>query len=158
MLIVPEYKYKKDIDFSEAENIMTDTVNKEITVSKGRIAKHYKYVDSALIKNIKWNLMEEIKKNYLKPYDDFIKESYYSKEYLKAKFPTEEEYKKSITKFSTHAVLTPDGEWHEPGEIGWWGSTSATLEQDIEFEKNYEEKFIKAANPEWKLTIVDCHI
>lgn len=137
---------------------MTDKENKEITVSKGRIAKHYKYVDSALIKNIKWDLMEEIEKNNLEPYEDFIEKSFYSKEYLKTKYPTEEEYKRSFTKFYTYAVLTPDGEWHEPGKVGWWGISSATREQEIEFEKNYEEKFIKAANPEWKLTIVDCHI
>ena len=27
-----------------------------------------------------------------------------------------------------------------------------------EFLKNYENDFIKKANPEWRLTIVDCHI
>lgn len=42
--------------------------------------------------------------------------------------------------------------------MGWWGISNATPEQETEFEKNYEEKFIKTSNPEWKLTIVDCHI
>ena len=42
--------------------------------------------------------------------------------------------------------------------MGWWGISSATPEQEAEFERNYEEKFIKQADPEWKLTIVDCHI
>lgn len=102
--------------------------------------------------------MKELQKDNLTPYEEFIKKSYYSKEYLKTKYPTEEEYKENFTKFSTYAVLTPDGEWYEPGKMGWWGISNATPEQETEFEKSYEEKFIKTANPEWKLTIVDCHI
>lgn len=90
----------------------------------GKMAK-YKYTNSALVKDIKWDLMKEIYKNDI---------------------------------FSTYAVVTPDGEWHEPGKMGWWGISSATPEEEAEFENNYEEKFIRTANPEWRLTIVDCHI
>ncbi|HJJ12563.1 MAG TPA: hypothetical protein OIM48_04590 [Clostridiaceae bacterium] len=68
------------------------------------------------------------------------------------------EYEKYNNIFSTYAVITPDGKWYEPGKMGWWGISSATPEQEIEFEKSYEERFIKTANPEWTLTIVDCHI
>lgn len=118
----------------------------------------YEYVDSALVKNIKWDLMKNQMEKELKPYKEYLKESYYSEEYLKTKYPTEEEYKKSFTQFFTYAVLTPNGQWYEPGTVGWWGISSATPEQEAKFEKNYEEKFIKTANPEWKLTIVDCHI
>ncbi len=102
--------------------------------------------------------MKELQKDNLTPYEEFIKKSYYSKKYLKTKYPTEEVYKESFTKFSTYAVLTPDGEWYEPGEMGYWGISNATAEQEAEFEKSYEEKFIKTANPKWNLTIVDCHI
>lgn len=124
---------------------------------EGRFA-HYKYVDSALVKDINWDLMKKLQKDNITPYEEYIKKSYYSEEYLKTKYPTEEDYIKSYTKFSTYAVLTPDGEWHEPGKMGWWGISNATSEQEVEFEKSYEEKFIKTANPEWNLTIVDCHI
>lgn len=118
----------------------------------------YEYVNSSSVKNIKWDLMNKLQKDNLTPYEEFIKESYYSIEYLKAKYPTEEEYIKSYTQFSTYAVLTPCGEWHEPGRMGWWAISDATPEQEANFEKNYKEKFIKTANPEWNLTIVDCHI
>lgn len=163
MLIVSKDKNKEDIDLAQADHIRMNTSkngedNKEIMISKGTRANYYKYVDSALIKDIKWDLMEAMKMNDLKSYDDMIKKSYCSKEYLRSRYPTEEEYKRSFTKFSTYAVLTPDGEWYEPGQVGWWGTSSASPEQEMDFEKNYEEKFIKAANPEWKLTIVDCHI
>lgn len=97
-------------------------------------------------------------KNKLTPYEEFINESFYPKEYIKNKYPTEKDYIDCYTKFSTYAVLTPDGEWYEPGQMGWWGISSATPEQEAEFERNYEEKFIKQADSEWKLTIVDCHI
>lgn len=131
---------------------------KEIVISKEEKNAYYKYVDSALVKDIRWDLIKNEMEKQLKPYDEYLKESYYSEEYLKRKYPTEEEYKKSFTQFSTYAVLTPDGEWHEPGKMGWWAISDATPEQEVEFEKNYEEKFIKTANPEWNLTIVDCHI
>lgn len=61
-------------------------------------------------------------------------------------------------KFSTYAILTPDGEWHEPGPMGWWGIPNATNDEIVDFKDNYYEKFIKSANPDWNLTIVDCHI
>lgn len=101
--------------------------------------------------------MKAMMKNKLTPYEEFINASSYSKEYIKDKYPTEKDYIENYTKFFTYAVLTPNGEWHEPGKMRWWGSR-VTPEQERKFKKEYEEKFIKQANPEWKLTIVDCHI
>ena len=43
-------------------------------------------------------------------------------------------------------------------KMGWWGISYATPEEERKFSEQYEEKFIKTANPEWELTIVDCHI
>lgn len=94
-------------------------------MSRNEEISEYKYVNSSLVKDIKWELMKKIM-------DD--------------------------KKFCTYAVVTPDGEWHEPGKMGWWGTSSATPEEMKEFLKNYENDFIKKANPEWRLTIVDCHI
>lgn len=129
-----------------------------LIVGKGNSIQECKRVNSAKVKDIRWDLMQEEIKESIKPYEIYIKESYYSEEYLKRKYPTEEEYIKNIVKFNTYAVLTPNGEWYEPGKMGYWGISSATPEQEREFESNYEEKFIKTANIEWNLTIVDCHI
>lgn len=129
-----------------------------LIVGKGNNIKKCKHVNSAKIKDIRWDLMEEENKKRLVPYEEFLKKAYYSEEYLKSKYPTEEEYIRNFTKFSTYAVLTPDGEWYEPGKMGWWGISSATADEEKEFENNYEENFIKSADPEWELTIVDCHI
>ena len=60
--------------------------------------------------------------------------------------------------FKTHAVITPDGEWHERGKVGYFGVSSETPEEGIGWDKEYVERFIKTADPELILTIVDCHI
>lgn len=116
------------------------------------------HVNSAKVKDIRWDLMEEENKSKLKPFDKFLKDTYYSDEYIKKRYPTEEDYIKTFTKFSTYAALMPDGTWIEPGKMGWWGLSSATAKEETEFEKNYEENILKKVEPEWQLTIVDCHI
>lgn len=118
----------------------------------------YYHTDSAKVKDIRWDLIHAENKKHIKPYEEFIKESFYSEEYLRKKYPTEEAYIKRMTCFNTYAVITPNGEWHEPGTMGWWGITNTSPEQESEFQDSYEERFIKRANPEWTMTIVDCHI
>lgn len=131
MLIVPKHKSQKDIDFLNADKIIRKSLKikgqerQEIIILKDGESAYYKCVNSALVKDIKWNLMKKLIDN---------------------------------NPFYTYAVLTPDGEWNEPGLMGWWGISSATPEEENEFNKNYENNFIKTANPEWRLTIVDCHI
>ena len=88
-----------------------------LIVGKGNSIQECKRVNSAKVKDIRWDLMQEEIKESIKPYEIYIKESYYSEEYLKRKYPTEEEYIKNIVKFNTYAVLTPNGEWYEPGKM-----------------------------------------
>ena len=57
--------------------------------------------------------------------------------------------------FETFAVITPDGEWHEKGKMGWFGITTDEKEG---WKDAYKEAFLDNADPEWFLTIVDCHI
>lgn len=116
------------------------------------------YKNSAQVKDIRWDLMKEKSKEKMISYEDAIKENEWRKKQFLEMYPTEESYIEDYTRFYTYAVLTPDGKWYEPGKMGWWGISNATYEEEKEFVKNYEEKFIKTANPEWFLTIVDCHI
>ena len=44
--------------------------------------------------------------------------------------------------FNTYAVLRPDGEWIEPGEMGWWGVSYATPEEEERFMENYKNAAI----------------
>lgn len=60
---------------------------------------------------------------------------------------------------TTYAAITPDGNWHAPGEMGWWGVSSETDDQKKVFQEMYHEKLITPAIENgWDITIVDCHI
>lgn len=64
----------------------------------------------------------------------------------------------SMNDFTTYAVITPDGKWHSKGKMGWFGFSSES-ENDAElWKQTYKQNFIDTANPEWNITIVDCHI
>lgn len=56
------------------------------------------------------------------------------------------------------AVITPDGQWHEVGEMGWFGCSSESGEELVEWAKGFKERFIDPYPPEYQLTVVDCHI
>ena len=101
--------------------------------------------------------MEKENQNRLKPFEDYLENTYHSEEYIQKRFPTEEDYIRKFTKFNTYAVLMPDGNWIEPGKMNWCGVWSATPEEETEFERNYEENILNKVKPDWRLTIVDCH-
>lgn len=56
------------------------------------------------------------------------------------------------------AVITPDGKWHEVGEMGWWGVSSESDGAIVEWAKGFKERFIDPYPAEYQLTVVDCHI
>lgn len=58
----------------------------------------------------------------------------------------------------TYAVLTADGQWHSPGEMGWWGISSETEDEYDKWKREFADRFLLNADPELELTIVDCHI
>jgi len=68
---------------------------------------------------------------------------------------TLEDYLRKAQMFTTFAVITPDGKWYEKGEMSWWACVS---NEEAEWDEKYKERFLDTANPEWTLTIVDCHI
>jgi hypothetical protein len=53
------------------------------------------------------------------------------------------------------AIVTPDGEWHEKGEMGWWGLTNNEKE-DNTWEKELHKILKKYADD--YIIGVDCHI
>lgn len=69
-----------------------------------------------------------------------------------------ESYALHAAAFSTYAVVTPDGEWHAPGEVDGFGLSSETDEEWIDWCKNYVRNFIEPADPDLIITIVDCNI
>ena len=66
-------------------------------------------------------------------------------------------YVEGASHFSMRAVITPDGEWHEVGNMGWWGMSSETADDMYDWEMHFEERFLEP-NRDCTLTVVDCHI
>lgn len=56
------------------------------------------------------------------------------------------------------AVITPDGKWHEVGEMGWFGTSSESNGEIVEWAKSFKERFIDPCDPDCLLAVVDCHI
>lgn len=56
------------------------------------------------------------------------------------------------------AVVTPDGRWHEVGEMGWFGCSSEKGDEYVDWALHFKERFIDPCDPEWALVVVDCHI
>lgn len=88
-----------------------------------------------------------------------IKESsvFCNKDAYISRYQNKINYAKSIASFSTFAVVTEDG-WFEQGQMGWFGCSDENNEQYMNWINNYYDRFIKNADPESYITIVDCHI
>ena len=91
-----------------------------------------------------------------KPRDDFF--SLYKPEYYLRYYGTKEKYAETMASFTTYAVVTPNGLWHEKAKMGWFGMDNSTPEGNDDWNKNYKRRFIDKADPNWIMTIVDCHI
>lgn len=97
--------------------------------------------------------LQRIKKKYNKLITDG---ELYKPEYYQRRFPTLESYLESFN-FSTYAVLDKDGKWLESGKMGWFGISSATLEEQTCFSESYMDIINSQDEDDW-LVIVDCHI
>lgn len=133
-----------------------------------RIKGRKERVDEALVKDIDfspnkkeykeakrfWEVVVEkkpLKEDEEKPF------TLYNEDYYKERYKDADEYATNQARFSTYALVTPEGEWYEPGKMGWWGISNTTPDSEKDFEKFFDE-YLAKANPEWTLTIVDCHI
>ena len=115
--------------------------------------------DAAWVKDIDFDAMAEKLKENLPSLEKARSETYYTKEYFDERYPTEADYIKDQTNFTTYAVITPNGQWHEPGKMGWWGMSSATTNDERTWADIYYERFLEPAIENgWYVTIVDCHI
>jgi len=135
--IIPEYKVDsvkvKDIDFS---------------IDKEEYEKSLRF----------WELKVEGDTPRDEKEEEIVENDWHKKEYYTERYDNKEEYAKLISEFGTYAVITPDGVWHSKGDMGWWGCSSETNEEAKKWNKSFKETFIDNADPEWTLTVVDCHI
>ena len=125
-------------------------------------------VDSARLGDIDFSPDCEVYKKSLRFWDVVVEhkpvesgEEYftiYNEKYYRDNYGDRENYARVSSSFLTHAVITPDGEWHERGEVGYFGFSSETAEEGADWDKHYLERFIESADKNLMLTIVDCHI
>lgn len=73
---------------------------------------------------------------------------------------TEEDFKRKFVGHfypcRTFAYLDANG-WNEPGEMGWWGVSSATPESTLEHADGFLNWLKSGDQTDW-MVIVDCHI
>ena len=82
----------------------------------------------------------------------------YKPEYYIKRYKTIDGYLKSISTWYLRAVLDDDGEWHEVGEMGWFGCSSESEDESAKWEEEFYDRFIKPLPEDAMLTVIDCHI
>jgi hypothetical protein len=127
--------------------------------------KNGKGADWGKVSDVAWG-NDIIPEEYIKEhpevkseYERLITEggSWYNAEYYKKTYPTIEQYIKNKVSFVPFAILMPDGIWYEKGRMGWFGMSSETFDEAIEWYENFYDKFIKDYQ-DYYVTLIDCHI
>ena len=122
--------------------------------------------DSVALKNFpkpKKPSDDEIKRDYPELYNDYEKikngtyEGFYKTEYMQELYPTLYDYFNASENLLFYSIVDTDGEWHEPGQMGWFSSLAETKDE-VEFRRTFYDKFIGSMNGQGYITLIDCHI
>lgn len=89
---------------------------------------------------------------------ELVRFHYRTKEYYTDRFKNAEEYADASSRLNFYAALLPNGEWLEPGRMGWWGISFATSEDEKRWSEQKKEIIRRAKAENWYITMVDCHI
>ena len=127
------------------------------------------YVDSAQVKDIDFEYIdpEAVKKS--SRFWDIVVEGKelipgeekpfsYDKDYYIRRYKTKGNFVREQNTFATYALLMEDGRWFEPGQMGWFGVSSATAEDEAQFQEEYLDILNREENQDLWFTVVDCHI
>ena len=90
--------------------------------------------------------------------ENLIKYTFYTKKHYIERYKDAEDYADECSGFTFYAALLPNGEWIEPGKMGWFGISFATADDDIKWRDAQKEILKKAKENNWHITMVDCHI
>ena len=88
--------------------------------------------------------------------DDFV--NWYRDGYYEEYYRDKETFAKICASYNTYAVVTPDGKWWSKGDMLYFGASTETGNESLDWDLHYKERSIDTADPDWTLTIVDCHI
>lgn len=126
-------------------------------------------VNSAFVRHVKWYtpLTEKEKQDIIKWWNINVENQpgekdeyfFYKPEWFKQRYKNVETYIKIQETLTFRSVVTPDGEWYEPGKMGWWGCSLSSPEDDLEWDLHFKERFIDPIDDfDLVATVVDCHI
>lgn len=135
--------------------------------------EYVKYADSAPIKYIKWHttLSQEGKEELRRWWEinidgDELKDGekkdehfFWNPDWFRRRYKDVDTYIKLKEMITFFAVLTPDGEWHEPSKMGWFACTDGEPEDELKWDLEFYDRFIKPnLDSDLICTVVDCHI
>ena len=84
-------------------------------------------------------------------------DGFYNAEYYKRRYGTEDQYVKEMMQPTIpYCFVTPDGKWHSPGEVGWFGYSDESADTWNSYADEWFD-FIRNA-PDCYVSLVDCHI
>lgn len=118
----------------------------------------------ALFTDIDFSTDQEVYENALEFWDECVDGTkdgaFYTKDYYKTYYHDRETYARYTAQFGSYAVITPDGVWHAPGNMGWFACSDETPEALRDWNEHYYERFIKPylEDESMMITVVDCHI
>lgn len=166
-IMKPYYSYKERREICRKFSDFIGQFNTD-TILRGDDCHYLDRCDSAQVKDIDftpdtskvnwykrfWEINVEGKpctEEEKKEYRSFYNVNYYLKTY--GDFET---YLKTQTEFSTYAILY-EGEWIEPGQMGWFGCADTTEDSNEEYRQRFNE-IISNLEDDDIISIIDCHI
>ena len=96
---------------------------------------------------------------YAKEWDHHCKfgDGWYSPSYFQDNYGSKEQYVKEMLRpWTPYAFVTPDGEWHAPGTVGWFAVSDDTFETRDKYWQEWCD-FINNGH-DCYVSIFDCHI
>ena len=142
-------------------------------MSREEQIEHVKWVNTAPLKYIKWftPLSEEDKAELKRWWEinidgDELKDGeekdeyfFWNLEWFKRRYKDVDTYLRVKEMVTFFAVLTPDGEWHEPGRMGYFACALCEPEDELKWDLEFYDNFIKPnLDSDLICTVVDCHI
>lgn len=121
------------------------------------ITKDGQKTNSAKVKDIDWEAMNERNKKEAAEFFDNETDSFLRAISGIKKEETREEYVNRQETFNTYAVVDVD-KWASKGEMFWFGLSSESDDEAIKWSNEYYDNFIKDLEEDATITIVDCHI
>lgn len=89
---------------------------------------------------------------------DGIQPSGWKPEYYLDKYGNKENFIKCESAVWWRAVIPPDGRWFEVGEMLWWGLSQERADALVPWVLDFKKNFIDPWPPQYRQTVVDCHI